>query len=343
MPAQINADDYFEVCDPERLVPTPLVSVLMVVYNHGPYLAEAIESVMSQKCDFDYELVIGEDVSSDNSREIVLGFQRRYPDRIRVVCSRRNVGAAANHYRVYVLSRGEFVAHCEGDDYWCNPCRLSGQVALLRADAGAAVVHGDWVRAKPDATGWDVQWNRPAHRHVPRRFLEGDLFPFFYFPKILRNCTVVQRRSALEEFHHSSLAMKRYRFGDTVAAAYFTSRWRVAYWPAVAAVYRESAGSALRSGRSSFALFLRSALEFDTDARAFFRSRQDYPLSYRWECALGLLACTLRLRDWRGARDALVDLARHYGPISFVGAMIGALRLRWPVHRSPRSLAAKGD
>jgi len=69
-----------------------MVSVEMITYNHGPYLAEAIEGVIAQKTDFPIELVIGEDCSTDNTRDIALDYQRRYPHLIRVIYSDRNVG-----------------------------------------------------------------------------------------------------------------------------------------------------------------------------------------------------------------------------------------------------------
>ena len=64
--------EYTEVSDPAVLATTPLVSVHMLAYNHGPYLAEAIEGVIAQKTDFPIELIIGEDCSTDGARETML-------------------------------------------------------------------------------------------------------------------------------------------------------------------------------------------------------------------------------------------------------------------------------
>jgi glycosyltransferase involved in cell wall biosynthesis len=327
--------EHTEVSDPGRLVAGPVVSVLMLAYNHGSWIAEAIESVMAQDCPFPYELIIGEDGSDDETREIALRYQQRHPDRIRVVYPSRNAGVHANHLRVLALARGEFVAYCEGDDYWCRGDKLAAQVALLRADEGAAMVHADWVRAHPREGGWRVGWTRSMHRRLPMQRLQGNLFSLFYFPRILRTCTVMQRRDAVLAFYASPLAVARYRFVDTVRNAYLTSRWRVAYWPEVAAVYRESPGSALRSGRKAFLGFLRSGLAFDSAAREFFRDRPDYPASYRWECAVGLAWASLRLGDRTGLREALGDLRRHYDLRQFMRAGIASLRMRLPAWRTP--------
>lgn len=326
--------DQVEISDPQRLVAAPVVSVLMLAYNHAAYLPEAIESVMAQTCEFPYELIIGEDNSSDASRAIALRYQQQFPERIRVIHSAGNVGAYANHRRVVAAARGEFVAYCEGDDYWCRADKLAAQVALLRADEGATMAHADWVRAKPVNGGWRVDWRHPMHRRLPERLLHGDLFHVFYFAKILRTCTMMQRRSALQAFHASKLAQTRYRFVDTVRSAYLAAMGRVVYWPEIAAVYRESPGSALRSGRQSFLLFLRSSLEFDTAAREYFRERSDYPRNYRWECAVGLVMRSLRLGDFAGARAAMRDLREHFDAKGSVSAAVTSLRLRWPTMRA---------
>ena len=86
-----------EISDPSVMAVKPLVSVLMITYNHGPYIADAIEGVVSQKTDFPMELIIGEDCSTDNTRKIALDYQRRYPETIRVIYSDRNVGAGREH------------------------------------------------------------------------------------------------------------------------------------------------------------------------------------------------------------------------------------------------------
>lgn len=73
-------------------MPEPLVSVKMITYNHAPYIAQAIEGVLMQKTNFLFELVIGEDCSTDGTREIVFEYQKKYPDIIRVITSEHNVG-----------------------------------------------------------------------------------------------------------------------------------------------------------------------------------------------------------------------------------------------------------
>lgn len=123
--------EYTEISDTSLLPKSPVVSVNMMAYNHGPYLADAIEGVISQETDFPIELVIGEDCSIDNTREIALDYQRRYPNLIRVIYSDQNVGMMANGLRTLLACRGEFIAFCEGDDYWIDSGKLCEQVNVL--------------------------------------------------------------------------------------------------------------------------------------------------------------------------------------------------------------------
>jgi glycosyltransferase involved in cell wall biosynthesis len=123
--------DTVEISDPKALPDKPLVSVYTLTYNHEKFIADAIEGVIAQRCSFPIELIIGEDCSSDGTRDIVLDYQRRYPHLIRVLTAEQNVGAKANAARCQTATRGEFVAICEGDDYWTDASKLTRQVELM--------------------------------------------------------------------------------------------------------------------------------------------------------------------------------------------------------------------
>ncbi|MBM3299903.1 MAG: glycosyltransferase, partial [Deltaproteobacteria bacterium] len=111
----------------------PLASVLMITYNHRPYIAQAIECALNQQTDFPFEIVIGEDCSTDGTREIVFEYQRKHPDVIRVLTSDRNLGPMHNFLRTFDACTGKYVAICEGDDYWHHPEKLKMQVDFLES------------------------------------------------------------------------------------------------------------------------------------------------------------------------------------------------------------------
>lgn len=108
---------------------TPLVSVLMLTYNHAPYIGQAIESVLNQQTRYPFELIICDDASTDDTREVV----RRYAADPRIVCSfqPRNTKFGKNFVDGVMKIRGRYVAFCEGDDYWTHPQKLEMQVHFL--------------------------------------------------------------------------------------------------------------------------------------------------------------------------------------------------------------------
>lgn len=138
------------------LTDTPLVSVFCVTYNHEKYIAKAIESFLMQKTSFLVEVVIGEDCSSDKTREICEEYQRRFPDKIRLVFSDGNVGPAKNFMRTIKASRGRYLAYCEGDDYWSDENKLQKQVDFLESHPDYSISSHDVDVAEADGSihGW---------------------------------------------------------------------------------------------------------------------------------------------------------------------------------------------
>lgn len=109
----------------------PVVSVLMMVYDHEKYLAQAIESVLAQRGGTSFELIIGEDCSNDGSLAIATRYRDSQPGIIRIITADRNVGAYANYMRMLAAARGEFIAQLDGDDFWL-PGKLERQVGYLQ-------------------------------------------------------------------------------------------------------------------------------------------------------------------------------------------------------------------
>ncbi|OWP61510.1 hypothetical protein CDA63_19030 [Hymenobacter amundsenii] len=124
----------------ERLI---TVSVCCITYNHGDYLAQAIESVLAQKTDFAVEMIIGEDHSPDNTRAIAQQYEQRYPGQVRVLAHAQNLGIMRNLMATRAACQGEFIAFLEGDDYWIDPTKLQRQVEALRASPDCAMCFHD--------------------------------------------------------------------------------------------------------------------------------------------------------------------------------------------------------
>lgn len=108
----------------------PKVSVCVVTYNHEKFIGQCLQSIVDQVTDFDFELIVGDDGSSDRTPEIVREFAAKYPKIVRPVLHEKNVGPTKNYQSVHGLSRGEFVCHCDGDDYWL-PNKLQAQTEFM--------------------------------------------------------------------------------------------------------------------------------------------------------------------------------------------------------------------
>lgn len=111
-----------------------LVSICCTTYNHEQYIQDAIEGFLRQKTNFNYEILIGEDCSTDRTKKIVEEFVRAYPDKVRIVASEHNVGGRKNMYRLFQEATGKYIALCEGDDYWTDPYKLQLQVEYMESN-----------------------------------------------------------------------------------------------------------------------------------------------------------------------------------------------------------------
>jgi glycosyltransferase involved in cell wall biosynthesis len=114
------------------------VSVAFITYNHEPFVAKALDSVLMQD-GVEFEIVVGEDCSTDQTREVVAGYAGRHPGRIRILPTLNNLGMQRNVARTLGACGGEYVALLEGDDYWTEPDKLLKQVKLLDHRPGCAI------------------------------------------------------------------------------------------------------------------------------------------------------------------------------------------------------------
>ena len=115
------------------LPPPPKVSVVLLTYNHESFIAQALDSILRQETTFSYEIIVGEDGSTDQTRAVVAAYDQRYPGRLRLLCHAQNGGPGANLRACLAACRGEYLAMLEGDDYWTDAHKLAKQVQWLDA------------------------------------------------------------------------------------------------------------------------------------------------------------------------------------------------------------------
>ena len=117
----------------------PLVSVHLLTYNHVKFIAQSIESAVNQQTSFPFEIVIGDDHSTDGTSQIVDQYAAQYPDLIKVVRGKTNGGPQPNSIRILENSQGKYMAALEGDDYWIDPLKLQKQADFMEQNPDFAI------------------------------------------------------------------------------------------------------------------------------------------------------------------------------------------------------------
>lgn len=110
------------------------VSVICLVYNHEKYLRQCLEGFVNQKCNFEYEVLIHDDASTDNSAAIIREYEEKFPNIIKPIYQTENQtskGIKVSKTYLFPKAKGEYVAWCEGDDYWIDEYKLQKQVDFL--------------------------------------------------------------------------------------------------------------------------------------------------------------------------------------------------------------------
>lgn len=130
------------------------VSILCLTYNHRKYIAQALDSFVSQKTDFEYEILVHDDASEDGTSDIIREYQKKYPDRIKPVIQTVNQmsqGKKIMNEFLFPAAKGKYICFCEGDDYLCDDGKLQKQYDFMEAHPDySACVHNTLLK---DITG----------------------------------------------------------------------------------------------------------------------------------------------------------------------------------------------
>lgn len=111
------------------------VSVCIITYNQEKYIHDCLKGVLSQKTNFDIEIIIGDDCSSDKTRTICKSIQDKYPELIKLIARKKNLGMAENWAQTIKSCNGKYIALCEGDDYWTDELKLQKQIDFLELNS----------------------------------------------------------------------------------------------------------------------------------------------------------------------------------------------------------------
>lgn len=146
---------------PEQNTEAVLVSILITTYMHEDFIAECLDSMVSQKTSFPFVVLVGVDDGGDNTLDICRSFEKRHPNLIKVILNEpenvltvngRRVGRY-NFINILNQAKGKYIARCDGDDYWTDPYKLQKQVDILEACPEYSACHGWHEYAYPDKHG----------------------------------------------------------------------------------------------------------------------------------------------------------------------------------------------
>lgn len=203
--------------------PDPLVSVFIITYNQENTIAQTIESILVQEGNFTMELIIGEDCSVDHTAEICKDFQKRYPNKIKLLLQETNQGILKNFVDTIRLCRGRYIGVCAGDDYWCDKHKIQKQLDFFsnNPDFGVVSTGGYRLLVKknklvegiaplnpvPDGNVFDKTWRGGVYAMPLSLLIKSELLQFVDFDEFIR------RNFSVEDVPFQAVLAKHTKFG----------------------------------------------------------------------------------------------------------------------------------
>ncbi len=178
------------------------LQVVCCTYNHEKYIKDALDGFVMQKTNFPFEVLVGDDCSADKTSEIVAEYAKKYPDIIKHIKRKKNMGAQPNSVDLLERIDADYVALCEGDDYWTDENKLQKQVDFLEKNKHLnGCFHNAEILKEPGVRAWNSDfWFRPNKNG--KQFWPGSIGDFklqkvFYLkdilPGIIPTASVVYR------------------------------------------------------------------------------------------------------------------------------------------------------
>jgi glycosyltransferase involved in cell wall biosynthesis len=195
----------------------------MIAYNHEPFIAQAIEGILMQKTDFPIELIIGEDCSTDKTREICIEYQNKYPAIIKLQLPDTNKGMQRNFVENMQAASGKYIALCEGDDYWTDPLKLQRQIDFLEANKDVSLSAENGL-VKNSISDKEYLFNKESKEqyYTAYQMLQNRRFP---------TASTVFRAEYVEDI------AKLLYCADSILWVLLSTKGRVHYNPVVSSVY----------------------------------------------------------------------------------------------------------
>lgn len=213
----------------------PKVSIVCITYNHGSFISKALDGFISQKTDFDFEAIVADDFSDDNNRSIIAEYAQKYPNIIKPIFRNKNIGSLPNYVDALSRAEGQYLAICDGDDYWTDELKLQKQVDFLDTHPDYSMCCHPFRQTYIDKSVQDkiiTPWDFVSEDVKQRGYLTlEDLFPV----NPIGSLTVMYRWSLKNKIPDW---MKDYHIGDLVLHLLHADKGRIGVIDEVMAVYQ---------------------------------------------------------------------------------------------------------
>lgn len=203
-----------------------LVSIICLVYNHEPYIRKTIESFLMQKTDFDYEIIIHDDASTDRSLEIINEYKNKYPDKIVVISQKENKyqkGINITSTFIYPIIKGKYISCCEGDDYWTDCNMLQEQADFLESHSDYVAIGG--ITRFYNDENEEVLESKPRKKYYNREIKKAE----HYKDKLasIGTATLMYRSEIKNNVNYLNARKESPRIGDTLLSSILFEQGKV--------------------------------------------------------------------------------------------------------------------
>jgi len=220
----------------------PQISVIVTTYNQEKTIGRTLDSILMQQCHVPFEIVIGEDCSTDGTLSVCQKYAEMHPDIIRVMANKPNKGIINNYFDCILAAQGEYIADCAGDDFWIDPLKLEKEVTILEQHPDVTLVHTDW-NSYNETTGTSTpspQKPFTAPITLGQQMLEA-IITQTRIP-VIHLCTSLYRASVIRQaLHDDSFLFRNKEFGceDLQVAFIMALQGIIAYVPDVTLNYSQ--------------------------------------------------------------------------------------------------------
>ena len=226
------------------MINKPFLSICIITYNQEKYIEKCLLGVSSQKLNCEYEIIIGEDKSTDMTLKLCRDYLNKHMDRVRLNENQVNMGMIGNWFSTISEGKGKYIALCEGDDYWIDPYKLQKQVDFLQTNPEYGMVCTDYNKLYMNGL-------RIVKNCFPEKYVKSGTVKYEDYildKSSIGTATVLFRRELYNHYitEIGEEQIKRWNIGDTPMWLYFALKSAIKVLPDVTAVYRINENSASR-------------------------------------------------------------------------------------------------